>query len=342
MRLSATSLVLLPSLCLAVGGQLGASAPASARTIALLVVQNPAGDGPAARAVTEALLEELPRHGELADAAATRNALRRLRIRNGDAAPPDVLRLLAEELAVDWLISATVHDAERRDVPRLTLSARAYDGASGKLFWAGFKGGSGLDTRKLLGLGVIPEVERLAPRVVANLVSKLGEAGATSTSMSSGTVAIVDFDSLTQRASGAAADTVTEAARAAVLGRGLDLASPNCTSNALRRIRSTRRGAVDAEMRHAITSSCGAKTILTGTVELYDIGGAEMEPEPLVAISIRLLDAQTGRILWTGALEREGWNRSVFRIGRVYSRGALVERMLETMTRRLLERENTG
>jgi hypothetical protein len=41
-------------------------------------------------------------------------------------------------------------------------------------------------------------------------------------------------------------------------------------------------------------------------VETYDLGGGESEPEPVVAIALRLLDASTGRIRWTGSSERRG------------------------------------
>lgn len=329
-----STLPLVGLLLLANGGWSAVQA-AGARPIAVLAVQNLAGDARAVDAVDEALRLELSDHGELVDADAIRRARRRLRIRDTDQTSPGLLADLADELSADWLVSVTVHDAERRAVPRLTLSARVYD-ATGQPFWVGFEGGSGLDTRKMLGLGVINDIEMLAPRVVSRLFSTLVDASPGHTESESGSLAIVPFGSLTARHGTAASQTMTEAARAAIFAHGLDVASPNCTHSALRSLRSSRWGAVDAAMRKALTTYCGATSILTGAVEAYDIGGAELEPEPKVAVAMRLLDAETGMILWTGALARQGWDRAgLFRLGRIYSRGTLTERMMDKLTRDL-------
>ena len=52
---------------------------------------------------------------------------------------------------------------------------------------------------------------------------------------------------------------------------------------------------------------------------------------------MRLLDAETGRILWSDSMERRGWDRAgLFRAGRIYSRGTLTEAMMRKLVRRLL------
>ena len=49
------------------------------------------------------------------------------------------------------------------------------------------------------------------------------------------------------------------------------------------------------------------------------------------------VDAKTGEILWTGSIERKGSaSQSVFRLGRVYSRGALALRMTNVLVDRLV------
>ena len=57
-----------------------------------------------------------------------------------------------EDLGADWMLSVTVHHAERQDVPRLSLSARAYRGSTGEMFWAGLRAATGADRRRVLGL----------------------------------------------------------------------------------------------------------------------------------------------------------------------------------------------
>jgi hypothetical protein len=54
---------------------------------------------------------------------------------------------------------------------------------------------------------------------------------------------------------------------------------------------------------------------------------------------MRVVDADTGRILWTGSVERGGFDgQSLFRLGRVYSPGILTERTVDRLARRLQKR----
>jgi TolB-like protein len=315
--------------------------------VVLLPIQDRAGDDRAARAVEQALIRQLEERARVTDRERTRSVLRRMRLRNVDAAPQAVLEQLATELGAEWLVSATVHDAERRGDPRLTLSARVYRGSNGELVWAGFEGASGLDGRSVLGLGVIADLEALVPRVVDRLELKL-EAEPTenrqqdvrsrpSSGAALGMLAIVPVGGLTPKRAVANAETVTEAARAALHDRGVALVSPGCASEALRRGRLPGWGGVDMETGSLLRVACGADVILTGSVERYDVGGAEMEPEPRVGLALRLLDAETGRILWMGSQERRGWDRQgLFRLGRVHSRGALTDAMMKSLVARLV------
>jgi len=319
--------------------------------VALLPIQDRAGDDRAVAAVEQALLLQLEEGAQVLDRDRTRGVLRRMRLRNVDAVPQRVIEQLATELGADWLVSATVHDAERRIAPRLTLSARVYRGSTGEPSWIGFVGGSGLDGRSVLGLGVISELEALVPHVVKRLELKLegdqtdnGDENLRSRNpagASLGRLAIVPFAGLTPRRATANSETLTEASRAALHDAGVSLVSPGCTSEALRHHRRFRWGGVDSETGGLLRGVCAADSILTGSVERYDVGGAQAEPEPRVALSLRLLDAETGAIIWTGALERRGWGRQgLFGLGRVHSRGDLTEAMMQSLIRRLV-RERT-
>jgi hypothetical protein len=135
---------------------------------------------------------------------------------------------------------------------------------------------------------------------------------------------------------------VTEAAQARFFAEGVTLVSPNRLHDILRRLQGGRWGGVTAETRAVLGSSAGADTILTGNVEAYDLGGGEDEPEPSLTVALRLLEASSGRILWTASAERDGWDRQgLFRLGRVHSRGALVKNVMKTLARRL-DREGIG
>ena len=316
------------------------------RTIALFPVQDRPGDAAAAAAVDAALRGELGRLGRLVDPGETRDALRRLRIRNGDRVSPLLLRQLGAGLGAGWLVSATLHEADRSMIPGVTLSARLYSAETGELLFAGFRGESGLDRRSVLGLGVVEDVEVLAPRIVRDLLRELpqapgravpsGEAWASGL----GTLAVVPFTGTTALQATVSAEAVTEAAQARLFADGIRLVSPNRLYDVLRRLQGGQWGGVTAQTRAALQGTTGADTILTGAVETFDLGGGESEPEPQVAIALRLLEASTGRILWTGSAERGGWDRQgLFRRGRIHSRGALTARVMETLVRRLF-REN--
>jgi hypothetical protein len=324
----------------------GGTPAAAGRAIALFPVQDRAGDSGAAAAVDEALRSELSRHGRLVGPGETRDALRRLRIRNGDRVAPLLLRELGAGLAADWLASATLHEADRSLVPGLTLSVRLYSTDTGELLWTGFRGESGLDRRKLLGLGTVAEIEDLARLVARDLLRDVpqtasGAAPRESRGSRLGTVAVVPFTGSTGSQPTSSAEAVTEAAQARLFADGVRLVSPNRLHDVLRRLQGGQWGGVTAQTRAALEHTAAADTILTGAVETYELRGGETEPEPAVAIALRLLDASTGRILWTGSSERRGWDHEgLFRRGRVHSRGALTARVLEDLARRL-DREGT-
>jgi len=316
------------------------------RVIAVLPLQNRAGDGQAAFAVEQALGAEFRARAEVVDPGRARRALRLLRLRNGDAVSADILQDLGRDLGADFLVTATLHDAERRGVPRMTVSVRAYSGASGELLWTGFTGGSGLDNRGVFELGLIRRVEGLAPGVVRRLMDDLlgtGLIGGRAHSRAReklGTepvrVAVVPVDSVTDQRSTANAETVTEAFRTALHRAGFLTVSPGCSGDVIRSRQAGFWGGIGSETRAGLRELCGAAYVVTGSVEAYDVGGMLNEPEPLVAVALRVVDTGTGRILWMGGLDGGGWDNSgLLRLGRVYSRGALAERMTDKLTRHM-------
>jgi hypothetical protein len=130
--------------------------------------------------------------------------------------------------------------------------------------------------------------------------------------------------------------------RAQLFRSGIDVVSPNLAFDILRQQQSGRWDGVTARTWSALRSLAGADTILTGEVESYELGGSEFAPRPRVVLAMRLLDAATGRILWTGSLERTGWDsQSLLGFGRIYSRGALTQRIVSILTKRL-EKEYPG
>ncbi len=333
----------------------------------LLPLHDRVGSPRIAAAVEDALGEALAASHQLIDPTGLRDAQRRLRLRDTSQAEPATLARLGELTAAGWLFSATLHQASE---DRASRAARAYTGRtsaggvpqvvlSGRvvrldrepaLGWAGFGAASGLDDRRLLGLGVVNDPELLARDVARRLVEAFEQDLPAANVRparggylrrpidAGGTIAVVPFHSVTARDATVAGETVTELALAVLhaQGRGWDVMLPGLVGDVLRRRGIQVRGEVDAEVRAELRSH-GADLILTGAVEAWEVrGGAE--PEPRIGLSARLLDAETGAILWWNGQDRTGWDRSrALGLGRVHASGALAEEVMGSLVASFLE-----
>ncbi len=338
----------------------------------LLPLQDRVGDPAIAAAVDAALEQALAGLAPLADPVRLRDAQRRLRLRDPVRAAPEDLARLGRQAGAAWLFCATLHQAtasrqsraaeafesERgpaSPVPQVTLSAWAVrldpDGA--ELAWAGFEARSGLDSRRLLGLGVVDDPEHLARRTAERLSAAFArevsgqpaERGRAERGQAAGgflrrpltvsdlgTVALVPFGSVTERDATRWGETVTALAFAELHRRGAKLALPGEVHQVLRRRGALLRGEVDPEGRGALRDELGADTLLTGTVEAWEVAARSGEPEPRVAFSARLLDAGNGRILWWNGRDASGWDSSrLLGTGRTHAAGALAEEMMGSL-----------
>lgn len=314
-------------------------------TIALLSVQDQAAAAAVSSAFDVALRFELSKTGSVIGGEQTRDTLRKLRIRDGDQTSPETLRELGRTLQADLLVTATLHDLDTRLAPQMTVSAMLYGADSGELLSAAFGGRSGADGTQVLGLGFIGEVGDLVPRVVENLIEDLMAAApgsgarnrSSSTSLANlGVLSVVPFDGLVETNATVAANTLTRAVEVSLHQNGARLLSPNRTHEIVRQIQVGKWGSITAETRDVLHSQGNADALITGTIESYETGFRGGMPNPLVGFSIRLLDASSGRILWTGDIERKGSSRGeLFRIGRIYSRGALTMKLIENLVAEL-------
>lgn len=319
-----------------------AVAPLAASSLAVLPVPQGASEPAISARIHDALIDQLAAHFTLVDPQRTRDAMRRLRLRSPEAAGAEALARLAGELGADLLASASVHDAAEGLVPEIALSLRLYEGRRGRLVWTAFHGRSGLDRGRWLGLGTIDTLDPLAPAAVAELLQGLAGSSAVASlrpAPGAGTrIAIVPFTSTVELRGIETSQAATEAVRVFFFERGAALAEPGCVREGLRRQRGAVWGELAADARRAIVDACGAARLLTGSVERWDRAGSGRAPEPTVALALRLLDGESGRILWAGSLEASGFDRSgPFGARRIYSRGSLLERLTARLGRKLLD-----
>jgi hypothetical protein len=214
--------------------------------------------------------------------------------------------------------------------------------------WVGFEAASGLDGRKLLGLGKVEDSEILARRTVRRLIAdafakeiptpdtaspdRNGFLRQKMTTKSLGTVAVIPFEGVNDRDAIVAAETVTELAMSVLHENGVRLLPKGFVNQALRRRGVLLRGEVDAATRAILHSEGGADHILTGTVEAWEIALRGAEPEPRVGFGARLIDAASGQILWMNGLERSGWDgMNPFGTGRTHSLGRLAQQVMRSL-----------
>jgi hypothetical protein len=322
---------------LAAGCALAATAAVRAESVALLPTAQGVRDATATAQVEEAAHRALVGRFELRDATTTRDALRRLRLRAVDAAEPPQLARLAAELDVQWLLSIAVLDVGAGAVPDVALGARLY-AVDGALAWTAFVARSGLDDRTVLGLGEITAFDTLAAAAVAELLAPLGGgerlfvAPAAAAAPALGTLAVVPFTATVPEDGVAVAMAASEATRAMLRTRGVALAAPGCVTAALRERGGRHWGELSAWAREELQTRCGATTVVTGSVERWETAARQGEPAPIIAVALRLLDAASGRIVWTGAREVGGADHpGLFGLRRIYSRGALLARAIDRL-----------
>jgi TolB-like protein len=307
----------------------------------LLPIRDRVGDPATVSIVEQICRDALRERLVIADTGELRDLLRRLRIRDLDSAAPAKLDRFAAEMGASWLAAVTLHRAVATPVPEITLSARLYQPGEARLPWARFAAASGLDGRRWLGLGTIDSLDELTRQVTLHLVEQFtgdiepdsepariartkGGFLARPLSLAGlGPIAVIPFNAVTDRRQTEAAETVTEATLAALSARGAQLLSPGRVGEIQRLQGRLLSGETDRPLSQALVEAAGARSVLTGTVETFSTTGGEV-PNPSIAVSARLVDAATGRILWIHGLEINGWSaRSVFGGGGIYSTGSL-------------------
>jgi len=322
-----------------------------AETGLLLPLQNHTGDGGIARFVTEALETELLRHDlPLKSSDGLRDELRRLRLRDAADIDPADLRVLAATFEVEWLISATLHFSRETPLPQIAISAWAHRVEDNDLAWAGFESLTGRSDERSLGRGRIELLEDLAAVAVRRLVADLrrdldGHREPTARVKPDldgflreplaleqlGKVAVLPFESITDARPSESGALITALTHATLHRNGARVVHPGRVKTVLNRRGVLLRGELDPLARAALRVAGDARHILTGTVETF-IASASLEPNPHVAFSARLVEVDSGRIVWLNGQERRGLERpGLFGRGNVYDAGTLAETMMQSL-----------
>jgi hypothetical protein len=325
------------------------TAGAQGSRFVLLPIEDRVSDAEISSVIEAALVESLQARGILIDASTARPVLRRLRLRRLEDVEPAIARRLAEDLGADWLIGLTIEEVWREPVAGVTFSARAVRAGEPEVRHAFFSA-AGIDGLQLLGLGAVLEPERLVVDGMSKLLDQLALESPNRLSEELdleerrrlGRVAVIPLTSPIASDASGVSRLATLALFSVLEEQGIEVVAENALASVLRRRRTTRWGELDRETRALIARELGAEMILTGSVGEFSSGWGG-EPRPKVAVSLRALEAETGRIVWTDGIERDGWYRQkAFRRGRIRTRAELLEDLLTRLVRDLRSSSTAG
>lgn len=249
--------------------------------------------------------------------------LHRERIRYLDSIPTSKLGELLEELNAGAAVLGAIltWDAGGAD-PRVALAARLVD-RDGSVLWSGVAGLSAAETEGLLGLGKVEGAEALANRVTARLFESLprGHPGDHRPGRPPRSVPRV-FRSpaalgrplricvlpLENRGEAREAPRVVEALLLHHLrdGPGITVVSPADLRASVVSAGLRAPSQLSLEQLRALSAAVGTSLFLRGAILGYGARSAGGEGTPEVELHLTLLDAESGRTLWSGLHRRSG------------------------------------
>jgi hypothetical protein len=153
---------------------------------------------------------------------------------------------------------------------------------------------------------------------------------------------VIPLDSVAELAPSTSAEVATAALFATLDDFGFKALLPGLVRTIRQENGQPQRGIASRTEWEALARESGAQWVATGTVETYR-QGLGRDPDPWVALSVRFVDADNGRIDWIDGLERTGGETaSAFERGRIYSSGDLTYAMMRSLFDRMLPASGTG
>jgi TolB-like protein len=241
---------------------------------------------------------------EVVDEHATADFLCREDLRTTTHLPRDAARKAGRSLKVKTILAGTVFSYSRGDNPKIGVSARLIDAASGQIIWADYTSHTGEDFKTVLGLGKITSVTKLAPRVLRRLFLSFTSEPEPASTESMYRVAVLPFKNLSKDRN--AGMIVSHLFLVQLFKHELfEPVEYGDIRKAMVDLRVRRKGELRYEHANGLSSLLGAGAILTGTVEDFSEGVAQTYP-PSVAISARLLDGRNNKIVWFNTHKLDG------------------------------------
>jgi len=290
-----------------------------ARRVIILPFDNLTDNAGAVKGVLPWIKSALAQKGyAIIDETLTSDILCREGIRLATDLPGESTRAIGKTLRAGTILAGTVFAYKADSSPRIGISARLIDSATGAILWANYASDTGEDFTGLLGLGTITSLHALIPRVVNQLLGSFRSAPPETAPESMYRVVVLPFQNLSKdRHAGMA---VTQLFLVELYKNALfDPVEYGDVRKMIVDMRVRHKGELSYERLDEISRALGAGIILTGTVEDFSEGIANAYP-PKVAVSARLLDSSRNKIVWFNTLALDGEDKiTAFEWGKMRS-----------------------
>jgi hypothetical protein len=260
--------------------------------------------------------------------------LRRNRVRDTGQITSEQAQQLNRESDLAWILLGSIDVYNTKGTPETGLSMRVLNSLTGAVIWADSRYSSGADYAGLLGLGEITSAEKLAALQIHDLVTSLrgwwsahpDEIRIPENTQSPKTIMlIIPFSNETSlETAGQVADNIL---LTLLLQRGYAVIEPGVVNEQLSSLGAASQGGIDLATLKILQARYNADYCITGIVDLYqEVSQSESGETPVVQVSVRMLQADTGKMIWARQVEHSGTDYTkVFKLGAVHDAARLLK-----------------
>lgn len=272
--------------------------------IALLPFENFSGDKSALDHIMPSIRSRLESKGfSVADDARVDAFLLKERIRSTGHIAREAAQKMGQEMDVVCIMVGSVNSFAGGSNPVVGLSARVVRTSDGSIVWANHASFTGEDFTKVLELGTIREIEKLAEKTVDALLNPLSVVAPEKEKESAYRIAVMPFDNDSGRDYAGMIATYLFISQL-FKNRKFDPAEFGEVRRLMVDMRIRGKGELDRRNSHSITETAGVDGVVVGAVESYREERGNMPPE--ASICARLIDARKNRIVWSDCREWRG------------------------------------
>jgi hypothetical protein len=259
--------------------------------------------------------------------------LRKYRIRDTSQINREDLNHIIKNTGVKYVLIGSIAIFDNKYSVQVGFSARLLDGKSGEIIWANSEFSANDDKVRILGIGKNQSVEHLANLGIKNLFDTL-TCPLEETGINNKNIFIIPFSN--ESGVRTADQIVNNIFLSALLSKGYRVIEPGMVMAQLRMNQVRTSGEIDLPTLDSLTEYFNSDYCLTGSVlEFKSMLQGEESVVPDIQISMRMIDAKTGKLVWAKQLERTGNDHfGMFGLGVIHSPGKLAKSMVEEILSR--------